>query len=528
MTSTLQDIFEPPDTSARRRHRWQNRIVLAVVGVLLVAATGFAGYRWQRACGGLDFWLDSDVVEVDGECVGVTDGTFVFDEAYTDVEGKIAEENNRVDEATRSGEGPIHVVTVALFLPMTVDDETSPISKEEILHQMQGAYTAQLRVNGQVNNEKVSGDPTPLIRLVLANQGNLQERWEPVVDQLVEMRDAQKAPLVGVIGLGVSIEATQNAARRLSESDIPMVATLATADQLNYDVHPGFVRVAPSNRDQTLALKAYLAQKELRTAILVQDGNPDLFAESTKENFNELLLDLFKDLPTQTFTGTPAGRLSTAATATIFDPVVANICGAQPPPPVAMFAGRKTDLPSFLTSLEARSCRDTPITVVTVGSNSGVLDSGEFALQETALREANILVALAGVADPQRWEVDGADQPAGFSKFYSSFLKDFVNKNLTDGEAILTHDALLTVARAIRLADTAKPGNSVPSSAEVSAQMPNLSLQYSIPGAGGTLSYSTRGADGVDTGNPCGKLIPMLVRPPDPLLQPPVFTTCEI
>ncbi|MGH3569270.1 MAG: hypothetical protein ACRDRH_25255 [Pseudonocardia sp.] len=527
MISTLRDTFEPPDTSVRRWRRRRNRIALAAVGVLLVAAAGFAVYRLQRACGTLDLWLDSDVVEVGGECVGVTDGTFVFDEAYTDVEGKIAAENNRVDEVTKSGDTSVRVVTVALFLPMTVDDETSPISKEEILHQMQGAYTAQLRVNGQVNNEKVSGDPTPLIRLVLANQGILQEKWEPVVDQLVEMRDAQEAPLVGVIGLGVSIEATQNAARRLSESNIPMAATLATADQLNYDVHPGFVRVTPSNRDQTLALKAYLAQKELKMAILVQDGNPDLFVESTKENFNELLLDLFtKDLPPQTFTGTPAGRLSTV-TATTFDLNVANICGAQPPPPVVLFAGRKTDLPSFLASLEVRSCRDTPITVVTVGSNSGVLDSGESALQETALSEANIVVALAGVADPQRWEADIAGQPAGFSKFRSSFLKDFASQDLADGEAILTHDALLTVARAIRLADTATPGESVPSSAEVSAQMPNLNLQYSIPGAGGTLSYSTRGADETDTGNPCGKLIPMLVRPSDPLPQPPVFITCE-
>jgi hypothetical protein len=483
---------------------------MAVVGVLLVPAGWFGVTTALHACGG----LGSGVTRVDDECIGVTDGFYVFGPAYADVEAKIARENKRVvEEVRKSGDKPVRAVTVALFLPMTVD-ETSPIDVEEVRHQMEGAYTAQWRVN----RAPIAGDPDPLIRLVLANEGSHHQQWAPVVDQLASMRNAD-APLVGVIGLGVSIDETRDAAQRLSEENIPMVATLATADSLNYQDYPGFVRVVPSNYDQVVALRKYLDQKRIDSAILVQDTNRDLFVESLTNNFTTLLGDLIL-YPTQAFSGksTPA-----EATANIFAPVTSNICGAQPLPQVVLFAGRKIDLPSFLLSLEARTCRETPITVATVGSDTAAL-ADEPALEETRLREANIVVALATSADPLSWEVGRANRPDGFIEFLSSFDDLFGAKDqLTDGEAILTYDALLTVARAIRLAAESKPAGVVPSSADVTAQMPNLNTLHSISGAGGTLSFRARGKD---TGNPCGKPVPMLELPPGPPIEL-VYMTCE-
>ncbi|MGI9000523.1 MAG: ABC transporter substrate-binding protein [Pseudonocardia sp.] len=514
MTSTLRDTFEPPDTTVRRRRRWWNRIVLAVVVVLLGSAAVVVGDTLVRTCG----QLGSGVAMVDGECIGVTDGSYLFRQDYRDVESRIAEENTWV-ASEMSKPGDKSVVTVALFLPMTVEDD-SPTSPEEVRNQMEGAYTAQRRLN----RAPIAGDPNPLIRLVLANQGNRQQQWELVVEQLADMRDDQ-APLVAVIGLGVSVEETERAAERLAEYNIPMVATLATADALNYETYPGFTRVAPSNHDQVKALRQYLDQKELTSAVLVEDTNQDLFVESMRANFTVLLRDLIEP-PSATFKGVST---PTDATAGIFEPAVSRICEAQPRPQVVLFAGRKIDLRSFLKSLEARSCSTETITVVTVGSDTGALSTtGEPELQEPALREANIVVAVAATADPQRWKAGQANPPESFSKFFMAFQNHFDVEHLADGEAILTYDALLTAARAIRLAAASKPQQDefVPSSADVGSQLTNLNTGRSISGAGGTLSFSTRGTDGRETGNPCGKPVPILESPSGPPVEP-VFITCS-
>lgn len=511
MTSTLHDIFEPPETSAGRRRRWRNRIGLAVVVAFLGGFAVFVVNLLVHTCGE----LGSGVTKVGDECIGVTDGSFVFQEDYRDVERKIAAENNRVTDEVDKPRGR-SVVTVALFLPMTVKDD-SPTSPEEIRNQMEGAYTAQYRLN----RESVAGDPNPLIRLVLANQGNRQQRWEPVVEQLADMRDDQ-APLVAVIGLGVSVKETEQAAMRLSEYNIPMAATLATADALNYQTYPGFVRVAPSNQDQVKALRSYLDQRGLSSAILVEDTNQDLFVESMRKNFTTLLGDLV-EVPSATFSGVST---PTEATPIIFDPAVSSICEAKPQ--VVLFAGRKIDLRSFLKSLVGRRCPADMITVVTVGSDTGALGTtGEPALQENALKEANIMVAVAATADPQRWKDGLANPPEGFLNFFRSFQDHFDTEHLADGEAILTYDALLTVARATRLASVSrKTEGFVPSSADVGGQMTNLNAGRSIGGAGGTLSFSTSVTDDKDTGNPCGKPVPILESPSGPPVEP-VFVTCS-
>jgi len=512
MASTLRDTFEPPDTTVRRRRRWRSRVVLAIVVVLLGSAAVVVGDTLVRTCGR----LGSGVAMVDGECIGVTDGSYIFRQDYRDVESRIAEENTWVADEVNKPAGK-SAVTVALFLPMTVEDD-SPTSPEEVRNQMEGAYTAQHRLN----RESIAGDPNPLIRLVLANQGNRQQQWEPVVEQLANMRDDQ-APLVAVIGLGVSVEETERAAERLAGYNIPMVATLATADALNYQVYPGFTRVAPSNHDQVEALRRYLAQKELSSAILVEDTNQDLFVESMKANFTMLLGDLIEP-PSETFIG---ATTPTEATPTIFSSAILRIC-APSSPKLVLFAGRKIDLRTFVTSLEARRCSVDMITVVTVGSDTGALGTaGEPALQETALREANIVVAVAATADPQRWEDGFANPPVDFSDFFTSFRGHFDTEHLADGEAILTHDALLTAAQAIRFAAASKPPlDFVPSSADVGSQLTNLNKDLSIPGAGGVLSFSARITDEKETGNPCGKPVPILESPSGPPVEP-VFITCS-
>ncbi|WP_132117328.1 hypothetical protein [Actinocrispum wychmicini] len=90
------------------------------------------------------------------ECVGVTDGQYMFGSQFAAVEGRIAAENKRVT----SGDAP--VVTIALLSPFPTSD-TDTLTPESMRHELEGAYAAQVQANRS----------TPKVKLVLANEGAL-------------------------------------------------------------------------------------------------------------------------------------------------------------------------------------------------------------------------------------------------------------------------------------------------------------------------------------------------------------------
>lgn len=210
MTETLDDIFTPPETKAGRNRRRRKRISLVTAAVVLTASMTWAAAVVIRSCESP--W--SGVYRVDGECVGVTDGSYLFDNEFKDVQEKIAAENARVRDKASS------YVTVALLDLLTPTASTAK-SVTNVRNELEGAYTAQRRINDSVSPTS----STPQIQLALANWGSTDDQWHSVTDQLVRMTGGD-GPLVAVIGLGVSTEQTQRRAMKLSSHGIPMVGTL--------------------------------------------------------------------------------------------------------------------------------------------------------------------------------------------------------------------------------------------------------------------------------------------------------------
>jgi hypothetical protein len=511
-----QDVFAadddwaaPPDLggfwrrSRVRLRRRRGTVALVLVAVLTVS-TAIVLLWPDDTCGD----SGSGVRKIDGECVGVTDGSYLFHDSFAHVQHKIAAENARV-----SGTG--QAVTVALLDPLTVDP-TSAATLEQIRSELEGAYTAQHRIN----HTGAVGDQRPLVKLVLANWGSHEMQWQPVVEQLEGMV-ADPEPLVAVIGLRLSTVQTEEAAKRLARSNIPMVSSIASADQLNYGAIRGFLRASPPNIEYVVALQEYVEKRPLLdSAMMVYDANSDvnsdpgttsgadLFTRSLRDDFSRVFANLIK-YPSQNYVGISG---PTAASPGLFDNITANICAVQPQ--VVLYAGRVVDFNGFLESLRNRICQDSPVTLLAAGADFGSLRLRD---REAELREKNISVVYATETDPQGWIKGALGTPRFFKGFYDTFLElGFPAEHLDDGGAISIHDALLIATKAARLSARSLPGQDVPNHADVQNQMLNLNSLNEVPGAAGQLSFSFRWAD---SGNPSNKPLPVIEIPSSAAVQ---------
>src|SRR5262249_29264601 len=100
-----QTFFDPH----RRWLRWRSRIVLATVAIVLATAAAYGVNLIAPACGG----LRSGIPSIGGECVGITDGGYVFSPELKTIEDKIKKENDWV----RQQPPPASYVNVVLLSP---------------------------------------------------------------------------------------------------------------------------------------------------------------------------------------------------------------------------------------------------------------------------------------------------------------------------------------------------------------------------------------------------------------------------
>ncbi|MGH3856752.1 MAG: hypothetical protein ACRDR6_25360, partial [Pseudonocardiaceae bacterium] len=231
--------------------------------------------------------------KVDGECIGIAEGGYPFNdpskaknnddrsliEGINDVEKRIKVEND-------AAAGTSRYVKIVLLTPLTVSqdkDTLSAISLKEILHCLQGSYTALYRVNHSPD----FGDPSAVeIQLLLANQGSQQDADPDFLNGI--LRESQPAhPVVAVIGLGSSFSTTMTTVEYIAKQGIPLVSAVTSADNLT-NLHLLW-SVSPSNDQYVQALNVFLGTKQekdiLKSGIIVYDQNPDPFTQSLAQDY---------------------------------------------------------------------------------------------------------------------------------------------------------------------------------------------------------------------------------------------------
>lgn len=485
-------LYLPPSDGALRWARTRRRVrrtaLLAAAAVLIAATAYFGPIGWSGfQCGG----VGSDVRMIDDECVGVTDGSFVFQDQFAAVEENIKAENEWA-AAQAESEG-LPLVRIAMLTTMTTTAD-SAMSADKIQSALEGAYVALHRAN----RTPELGDRNRYVQLYLANEGAHQTHWEYTVGLIEDMKD-DDVPLVAVIGQGVSSDRTVAAAERLSAAGIPMVTGVTTADGIDHDHIDGLIRAAPSNTDFAVALRRHLdARGDIHSAMLVYDSTAEDRYTTTLRSAYEAELGDYIAGSHQPF----PGRSIDTGGPEVFDPITRNICAAETE--AVLFAGREPDLSVFLEALSVRACVDRPLTVLFGVTGTDMQQDQE--LGERILT-AKLDVRYAAGSDPG-WGTGATEAPADFEAFHSHYnrLVSTDPAGLSDGYAVTYHDALATAIGAVRITNPWEV--EAPAPEDVREHLLLLNSEQVVRGATGTLSFaSNRG------GNPGGKWVPVVPLP---------------
>ncbi|GAA3033253.1 hypothetical protein [Kitasatospora sp. NPDC006786] len=488
-----------------------NRALAAVLAAAVLAAGGYLGYEYLL----VDDPSCAPGVERRGdrhECVGVTDGAYVFTDELKQVTARIKAENDRVADSSP--------VTVALMIPMT---SAAPAERRELVEQVQGAYLAQHWANDDRNKNKRQ----PPIRLVLANPGRGYLQWRAVADQLAQAAADGKQNLRAVTGINISIAETEQAVRYLTaDKHIPVVAGPMTADDIKNTAadprrYPGLARIAPGNADQAGALTSYGAAIKPEEALVIEDTRDnDNYLATLRQTFEKLT----KGAPNapETYQSPPdfndEGNL-----ANDFHQMVPSICTSAAT--TLYFAGRPVQLRQFLVELGNRKCNK-HYTVVTGSHASTLMVDEKFADKWDALSTgAGITVRYTALAHPDTFGEKSTEGPGG-SKAASKELADLLGEpdtkapdaigpaDLRDGRVIITYDSVSTAVAGIR---NQTVGNvRTPSTDDVVQSWRRLHGDNRVDGASGWICLD-------QYGNPYNKAVPVVHL--DPVTRNAVLDT---
>ncbi|MCS0639431.1 hypothetical protein NX801_28120 [Streptomyces sp. LP05-1] len=429
------------------------------------------------------------------ECVGVSgDGHDFRVPALTEVAAAIGRENATLK--------PGEYATVALLLPLT---SASAGLRTKVMHEVQGAFAQQYAANHASNNE------VPRIRLVLANTGEGNAHWRPVVDRLKAMTAAPDH-LRAVSGIATSSAEVRAAVTELTRAGVATVGTTITADDManapGANRFPGLARVSPTNTDEARAL-AHFARVDADRAILIHDTRPGDHYTGTLKNAFSTLTERSPYEP-QLFTS-PARATDEGATANTFRQITLLICDTRAD--TVFFAGRHTQLRQFVNALGRRGCGDRKFTVLTgdEGSYLGADDQ-----LEPAALESGVTVRYAALAHPDAWHPRRTTpatggSPAAYDAFTAAM--ETVSREpagpigpnrLPDGQAIVAYDAMAAAVQAIR---GAAPEGRLPAPADVGQQWRQLKGPLKVAGASGWICLD-------NDGNPYDKAVPIVELTP--------------
>ncbi|MGN2637460.1 caspase family protein [Nocardia takedensis] len=280
----------PPDNESEPRRRRQRTILaamLAVASVVVAGAVYFTVEQMQRwaHCGTEIPTLE----QIDGECVGFTDGEVdLFQPSGGDplVRARIRQvlstlrDQNRLAEQKHREQPHRPYVTLISLEALTAAEGGTVAGLTAERESLQGFAVAQ---RGQLD----STDPdAPLVRILVGNTGRGTRHGVHVAQMVREAAERDRS-VVGVVGFNMSNQATLDTIRTLDKEKIPTVATTLSLDELG-DRIVNFVQVAPQNRNEAATAAAFAAQLPGalpgKARVYYSDDASDLYSTNLRDD----------------------------------------------------------------------------------------------------------------------------------------------------------------------------------------------------------------------------------------------------
>jgi hypothetical protein len=480
-------VAEPPPVSfvpqksgrgIRRDRRIRALAAVAAIAVLAGAATGvytLVSGGGPALCPGASAARPFQVVMNGGECVGVSDGSFVFDPGPSGyrsgilaTEQAIAAENNAV-VAGQQGYVTVALLTV-LTSPPPGSTTPSDVTPSRIEDELRGAYLAQYHANHELGLH-------PPVRLLLASEGSTEQGWGTSWSELRQLPATGPGQLVAVTGMGISVKQTVNAAQTIGTAGIAMFGAVITADGLDYATSPLLDRVVPSVSDEVRALAGYLP-KPPRSALVFDANTKDLYTASLRTDFKAAFGPSLNagegEIPY-----VPSTRGSPQ-----FKKIAQDLC-ATSTPPLVFYAGRNSVFQRFVQQLELEgACNPKKLEIVTGGDADGFPASGTAG----SSGGAQVTVVYADIENP-----NPANLQPGFRHDFETLLGRSSDQSMTDPWLLASYDAATAAANAIEDAEGSVSDPARLTASDVNLWVSQLNRSAAVAGATGTLQISIHG-----------------------------------
>lgn len=507
------------DRFPRRWSHWLPLPLTVVVLVGFVTAGAWAGpWLFTRISCRAGLLPTRSVWSQDGECVGMSDGSYAFGLSDFDpIFQKIASQNEAVEKNNPCGTAA--PVTVGVLVTLT-----SPNNGGRARHELEGFAAGQASAN-------MPGCIHP-VRLRVAQIGKTEQAAGPDAQLLADNPD-----VIAVVGMGQSDQRSAQAVQVLAMHHIPMVDDIIAAEGFDQDGsrgdNPDFRRCADADIFDKGIGQGFFYRVAYRVAIQ---------ARQLGQYLKHADFIITPTTATDPFTCTALPLLHREFGDTVhevrFDPTdpttvnlaVQQLCGTKQDV-AAVYAARAGDLSRFLTELDGQyqngTCQAKSITVASISDASRIRapepEPDLESLRTQALMtlgDPRIRLFYTGLANP---EVLAKEESPSFVNLKKRFTGiGFDQTDLDDGWAINAYDALSTVTAAVNVV----PTNHAITPSDVNTAIGFFSsADHPVPTAAqGPLTFDNNG-NRTDTGRD-----PAVVQvcPPSSNLQPSHSPTVEV
>lgn len=491
MADTTHDFYQPPTAKhphgvyrpplSRAQQFWRVMTATAITAVVVLG-----GWQAVTTWDVLDNYCDTDLGiqrMSDGECVGASDGRYVFDDAYDEVLGMIAEQNREADRV-REVNPERQYATIAVWIPHPTE-ANAPNDTDEVRHQLEGTLLAQQSANLE---------PDPPIKLLVANGGTGNQHWEAMCADLERRKTTDN--LVAVTGLGSSYRTTEKAINCLDAAEIPMIGSVMTADNI-VDKQPYAYRVAPSNSDEGFAATAYLhSDPDVKVGMKISSLDADdTYSATLSRAFNGFEAKGRKLKHNQSFDPSKPGLKAQ------FADISNNVCYYRPD--VLLYAGRgREHLELLVEALGSSNCASEGYEPrIVTGDDASLIRNKDRV--GALLRDGRVMIEYAALVHASQWSINSAvsgihsGPMSAFVKRHDETFSGPVSEGLADGHAIMAFDAMNVIVRV-----TTERGLS-PSAAAVASGLQQVRDCSAVNGLSGLIEF-------MQDGDVTNKAVPIL------------------